>query len=59
MWPSSSTVSSGIKESSLVWPMLTQSNYAEWEMLMQINYVAMEIWEVIDPGTNVKRSQDR
>jgi len=43
MWPSSITVSSGIKESSLVWPMLTQSNYAEWEMLMQINYEAMEI----------------
>jgi hypothetical protein len=28
-------------------------------MLMQINYEAMEIWEVIDPGTNVKQSQDR
>jgi hypothetical protein len=26
---------------------------------MQINYEAMEIWEVIDPGTIVKRSQDR
>ena len=28
-------------------------------MLMQINYEAMEIWEVIDPRTNVRRSQDR
>lgn len=28
-------------------------------MLMQINYEAMEIWEVIDPGTNPKRAQDR
>jgi hypothetical protein len=56
---SSSVTSSGIKESSLVWPMLTLSNYAEWAMLMQINYEAMEIWDVIDPGTTVKRSQDR
>jgi hypothetical protein len=56
---SSSAASSGIKESSLVWPMLTRSNYAEWAMLMQINYEAMEIWDVIDPGTTVKRSQDR
>ena len=38
--------------------MLTRSNYAEWAMLMQINYEAMEIWEVIDPRTNVRRSQD-
>jgi hypothetical protein len=30
----------------------------EWAMLMQINYEALEIWEVIDPRTNVKRSQD-
>jgi hypothetical protein len=28
-------------------------------MLMQINYEAMEIWEVIEPGTSAKRSQDR
>jgi len=55
----SSTTSSTVKESSLVWPMLSRSNYAEWAMLMQINYEAMEIWETIDPGTNVKRSQDR
>ena len=57
VWPSATT--SGIKESSLVWPMLTRSNYAEWAMLMEINYEAMEIWEVIDPRTNVRRSQDR
>jgi hypothetical protein len=54
-----SSAAGGIKESSLVWPMLTRTNYLEWAMLMQINYEAMEIWEVIDPGTNVKRSQDR
>jgi uncharacterized membrane protein YgcG len=28
-------------------------------MLMQVNYEALEIWEVIEPGTNVKRAQDR
>jgi hypothetical protein len=28
-------------------------------MLMQMNYEAMEIWEAIDPGTNVKHSMDR
>jgi hypothetical protein len=39
--------------------MLIRSNYAEWAMLMQINYEAMEIWEVIEPGTSAKRSQDR
>lgn len=54
-----SAPSSGIKESSLVWPMLTRPNYAEWSMLMKINYEAMEIWDVIDPSTNVRRSQDR
>jgi hypothetical protein len=41
--PGSSTVSSGFKESFLVWPMLTRTNYAEWVMLMQMNYEAMEI----------------
>lgn len=54
-----SVPTAGIKESSLVWPMLTRSNYVEWSMLMKINFEAMEIWEVIDPGTNVRRSQDR
>lgn len=48
-----------VKESSLMWPMLTRDNYAEWAMLMQCNYEALEIWEVIDPGTNPKRAQDR
>ncbi|XP_066341480.1 uncharacterized protein [Miscanthus floridulus] len=55
----SSKSSGGVKESSLVWPMLTRTNYVEWAMLMQINYEALEIWETIDPGTNVKRSEDR
>jgi hypothetical protein len=57
--PSASAASSGVKESSLVWPMLTRTNYVEWVMLMQINYEALEIWEANDPGTNVKRSMDR
>ena len=57
---SSSSGHGGIKESTLMWPMLTRSNYAEWSMLMQCNLEAMEIWEVIEPGgANVKRSQDR
>ena len=42
-----------------MWPMLTRTNYVEWAMLMQINYEALEIWETIDPGTNVKRPEDR
>ena len=42
-----------------MWPMLTRDNYAEWAMLMQCNYEALEIWEVIDPGSNPKRAQDR
>jgi hypothetical protein len=46
-------------ESSLVWPMLDRSNYPEWTMLMQCNLEALEIWHGIDPGTNVKQSQDR
>ncbi|XP_066354990.1 uncharacterized protein [Miscanthus floridulus] len=50
---------STVKESSLMWPMLTSDNYTEWSMLMQCNYEALEIWEVIDPGTNPKRAQDR
>jgi hypothetical protein len=49
----------GVRESSLVWPMLDQGNYAEWAMLIQCNLEALEIWQVIEPGTNVKRSQDR
>jgi len=52
--------SSGVREGSLMWPMLTRTNYAEWAMLMQCNFEAMEIWEVIEPGgAGVKRSQDR
>jgi hypothetical protein len=39
--------------------MLTTDNYTEWAMLMQCNYEALEIWGVIDPGTGVKRAQDR
>jgi hypothetical protein len=47
---SSSSSASGVRESSLMWPMLTRSNYTEWAMLMQRNYEAMEVWEVIEPG---------
>jgi hypothetical protein len=57
--PSSSSTMPGVRESSLVWPMLDQANYAEWAMLIQCNLEALEIWHTIDPGTNVKRSQDR
>jgi hypothetical protein len=57
---SPSIVTGGIRESSLMWPMLTRTNYSEWSMLMQCNYEAMEIWEVIEPGgAGMKRSQDR
>jgi len=50
----------GVKEGSLMWPMLSRSNYTEWAMLMQCNYEAMEIWDAIDPGgAGVKRAQDR
>jgi hypothetical protein len=50
---------STVKESTLMWPMLTSDNYTEWAMLMQCNYEALEIWEVIDPGDKPKRAQDR
>jgi hypothetical protein len=43
-----------VKESNLMWPMLTRTNYVEWAMLMQINFEALEIWEAIDHGANVK-----
>jgi hypothetical protein len=35
--------SSVVRESALLWPMLTRSNYAEWAMLMRCNYEALEI----------------
>ena len=55
-----SSGAAGVKESSLMWPMLSRSNYTKWAMLMQCNYEAMEIWDVIDPGgAGVKRAQDR
>lgn len=47
-----------VRESVLVWPMLDQANYVKWAMLMQCNLEASEIWHVIDPGTDIKRSQD-
>ena len=56
---SAGVASSGGSGSTLLWPMLTRTNYTEWAMLMQCNYEAMEIWEAIEPGTNVKRPQDR
>lgn len=42
-----------------MWPMLSRDNYSEWAMLMQCNLEALEIWDVMDPGTNPKRAQDR
>jgi hypothetical protein len=59
MGNASASSGSGIKESSLVWPMLDRTNYAEWVMIMQCNLEALEIWHAIDPGTNVKRAHDR
>jgi hypothetical protein len=38
-----SSSGSGVKESSLVWPMLERSNYVEWVMMMQCNREALEI----------------
>jgi hypothetical protein len=49
---------STVKESTLMWPMLTSDNYTEWAMLMQCNYEALEIWEVIDPGVGAECSPD-
>jgi hypothetical protein len=49
----------GVKESSLMWPLLTRDNYSEWAMLMQCNFEALEIWDVISPGINPKRAHDR
>ncbi|CAD6335622.1 unnamed protein product [Miscanthus lutarioriparius] len=57
---SSSSTGDRVRESSLMWPMLTRSNYSEWAMLMQCNYETLEIWETIEPGgEGVKRAQDR
>src|SRR6185312_2629168 len=57
---SSSSSGGGVKEGSLMWPMLSRSNYSEWAMLMQCNYEAMEIWDAVEPdGATVKRAQDR
>ncbi|XP_066384553.1 uncharacterized protein [Miscanthus floridulus] len=57
---SSSSTGNRVQESSLMWPMLTYSNYLEWAMLMQCNYETLEIWETIEPGgEGVKRAQDR
>jgi len=49
----------GIREGTLMWPMLTRTNYSEWAMLMQCNFEALEVWEAIVPGKNVSRSTDR
>ena len=34
MGDAGSSNSGGVKESSLLWPMLTTDNYTEWAMLM-------------------------
>jgi hypothetical protein len=49
----------GVKESSLMWPLLTHDNYSMWAMLMRCNFEALEIWDVISPGINPKRAHDR
>jgi hypothetical protein len=49
-----------VQERSLMWPMLTRSNYAEWAMMLQCNFEMLDIWDTIEPGGDgVKRSQDR
>ena len=40
---SSSGSAHGVRVSSLMWAMLTRSNYTEWAMLMQCNYETLEI----------------
>ncbi|KAK1677381.1 hypothetical protein QYE76_038229 [Lolium multiflorum] len=34
--------------SSIVWPMLTQTNYMEWALVMQINLEASLLWEAVE-----------
>ncbi|CAD6245753.1 unnamed protein product [Miscanthus lutarioriparius] len=46
----SSSGAERVRESSLMWLMLTRSNYAEWAMLLQCNFETLEIWDTIDPG---------
>jgi hypothetical protein len=49
-----------VQERSLMWPMLTRSNYAEWAMMLQCNFEMLDIWDTIEPGGDgVKRSRDR
>lgn len=49
----------GVREGSLMWPILTRSNYTEWAILMQCNFEILEVWEAIEPGGEaVKRTQD-
>jgi hypothetical protein len=39
-----------------IWPMLTQTIYAEWALLMQVILEAMEMWEFIDLGTSPRKN---
>jgi hypothetical protein len=49
-----------VHEGSLMWPMLTRSNYVEWATLMKCNFEILEVWEAIKPGgEGVKRTHDR
>jgi len=57
MSASPSSSGPGIKESSLVWPMLDRANYAEWVMIMQCNLKALEMWHVIKQGIDPKCAQ--
>jgi hypothetical protein len=36
--------------SSIVYPMLTHSNYTEWSLVMKVNLQAARLWDVIDSG---------
>jgi hypothetical protein len=33
----------GVREGSLMWPMLTRANYAEWAVLMKCNFEILEV----------------
>jgi hypothetical protein len=46
---------------SLIWPMLSKSNYQEWSMHVRCNLEAMYLWDAIEPAdaSKVERHRDR
>ena len=47
--------------SSLIWPMLSKSNYQEWSMHVRCNLEAMYLWDAIEAtdASKVERRRDR